>query len=352
MSESRPLTCRPADWVRSIVGRIFLAARLPEHIAGSITEAVVEAHLRGVETHGLRRVRPYVARIQSGAVVGNGEPIIQTNGAFLRIDGSNGVGHYIGSVAADAVATVASTAGIAIAAIRNSNHFGFAGFYATRIASHDQIGIVVSNGQVCVGPSGARKALFSNNPLAIAAPTGNGDAFMELDLAMSATSRANIVEAAHNESPIPAGWAQDTQGLPTIDAKAALAGSLLPISGSKGFGLLVALEALTGVLAGGAYADLVASKEGSPTTPEGTCHTMIAIDLAHSMSAEQYSERLCDMFARIAMLPMRAGAAQPRHPGKRRWRLRKDRLSNGVPIQLSDLEDIISLAHELKIEVP
>lgn len=350
--EGKAPIVRSPERIRNIVRQIFLKSGLPAHVADAITDVVIEAHLRGVETHGLRRVRPYVARIRAGGVDACAEPNVDGSGAFLRIDGRNGVGHYIGSVSAKAVSEAASKYGISIGVVRKSNHFGFAGYYATRIAANNQIGIVVSNGQVCVGPPGARKPLLSNNPLAIAAPMSRADRFMELDLATSVSSRANVVEAASKGSLLPEGWAQDDTGTQTRDPKEALQGSLLPFGGGKGFGLLVALEALTGVLSGGAYADLVASKEASPTAPEGTCYTLIAVDLAHSMPVSDFTERLDDFFERIASLPVGLESEPARYPGERRWRLRNERLANGIPLYPSDLEDISSLAAELGIETP
>jgi LDH2 family malate/lactate/ureidoglycolate dehydrogenase len=111
-----------------------------------------------------------------------------------------------------------------------------------------------------------------------------------LDLATSVTSRANVVEAARSGGLLPDGWAQDENGMPTRDPASALAGSLLAFGAEKGCGLLVALEALTGVLSGGAYADQVSSKEASPDAPEGTAHTMIAIDLEKAIGADLYDD--------------------------------------------------------------
>ena len=96
------------------------------------------------------------------------------------------------------------------------------------------------------------------------------------------------------------------QGHPTRDPTAALAGSLLAFGGNKGFALLVALEAMTGVLAGGAFADQVSSKEAAPSAPEGTAHTMIAIDLKKAIGRANYVQRLDDMLNRLCGLPTAA----------------------------------------------
>src|SRR5262249_60323683 len=128
--------------------------------------------------------------------------------------------------------------------VRNSNHFGFAGYYATLIAASKQLGIVTSNGQVCVAPEGAKKPLLSNNPLAIAAPLRSPDRFLELDLATSVTSRANIVEAAGSGALLPPGWAQDAGGKPTRSPGPALKGRLQAFRGGQGVAVLGALEGL------------------------------------------------------------------------------------------------------------
>jgi LDH2 family malate/lactate/ureidoglycolate dehydrogenase len=339
---------RSAVWLKRIVGATLRCAGAHTEAAEAMAAAITQAHLRGVETHGLRRLRPYVKRIQSGAVDGMARPTIDNRGSVLVIDGHNGVGYYVAAVAADGVSKVARESGVGIALVRNSNHFGFAGYFATLIAEQGQIGIVSSNGQVCVGPEGAAKPLFSNNPLAIAAPLYHDHAFLELDLATSVTSRANIVAAARAGSVLPEGCAQDAQGKPTRDPEAALAGSLLAFGGNKGFGLLVALEALTGVLAGGAYADQVSSKE-TASAPEGTAHMFIAIDLDKTIGRAKYVSRLDDMLARLHGLPVAPGVAPPRYPGERRWQLARERVRGGIPLAPGELVDLMALANELGI---
>jgi LDH2 family malate/lactate/ureidoglycolate dehydrogenase len=350
-ADSKPRPIKQAKWVERIVGDIACAAGARADAANIMASAITAAHLRGVETHGLRRLRPYIDRIRSGAVDGMAEPTIERHGSVLIIDGRNGIGHYVSAVAAGAVSDVACECGIAIALVRNSNHFGFAGYFATNIAARGQIGLVISNGQVCVGPEGATKPFLSNNPLAIAAPTVPGDAFLELDLATSVTSRANVVAAAKNGGLLPEGWAQDAQGRPTREPEAALAGSLMAFGGAKGFGLLVALEAITGVLAGGAYADQVASKESAGNTAEGTAHTLIAIDLAKAIGHAAYVQRLDEMLARLHALPVGPGFEPPRYPGERRGHLERERLVKGIPLAAHELADLQALANEFGVAV-
>ncbi|HSG94564.1 MAG TPA: Ldh family oxidoreductase, partial [Afifellaceae bacterium] len=171
-----------ADRLRDFVTGCLRSSGADEAAAAAMADHLVEAHLRGVETHGLRRLKPYIERIRAGGVDATAMPEINRSGSLLRIDGRNAIGHHVAAVAADAVAEVAGETGAAVALVRNSNHFGFAGYYATRIAARGMLAMVTSNGQVCLGPDGARRAILSNDPVAVAAPLSD-DSFFEFDMA-------------------------------------------------------------------------------------------------------------------------------------------------------------------------
>ena len=225
------------DRIRTIVRKLAEASGAGRSVAENFADALVEAHLRGLETHGIRRLKPYLNRMRMGSVDPAADPVIDQNGVLLMVDGKNGVGHHVAAVAADAASAKAREEGVGLAIIKNSNHFGFAGYYSVRIARNGQIGIAISNGQVCVAPMGGKRPVFSNNPISIAAPIGNNE-FFELDMATSVTSRAKIAQAAEAGGSISSGMALDAEGRVTLDPKEALAGSLLPFGGEKGFALL------------------------------------------------------------------------------------------------------------------
>ena len=341
---------RSASWLRSAIRATAMAAGVGPGAAEAMADVMTEAHLRGVETHGIRRLGPYVRRVRAGGVDPGARPRVEAHGPLLLVDGCNGVGHLVGTVTADVVAAAAARHGLAVAWARNSNHFGFAGYYATRIASHGHVALVSSNGQVCVAPPGSGVPVLSNDPLAIAAPMG-GDGFFELDMALSETSRARVVEAARRGKPIPRGWAVDRAGRPTCDPSEALAGALAPFGGPKGFALLLSVEMLTGVLGGGRYADQVVSKESSPDQGEGCVHLMLAIDVARVMPLEHFQERLQDMIRRFREVPT-AGGAPARYPGQRRWELRRRRLAEGVPLDPGEIQELEDLARALGADLP
>ena len=340
----------PAAWLKEAVRKVAATGGCSDLAAGHLADHITEAHLRGVETHGLGRLEPYLSRIAGGGVNGRATPVMKGNRGLLMVDGKNGVGHHVSALAADAVVKAAADYGVGVALVRNSNHFGFAGYYATRIAAQGQVGLAGSNGQVCLAPPGALRPIFSNNPLAVAAPVGK-DRYMEFDMATSVVSRAKIAEAATGGVFLPPGWALDKAGRDTRDASAALQGSLLPFGGQKGFALVFALEVLIGVLSGGAYADLVSSKEAEPGAPEKVSHFFLALDLRHSLGAEPFAQRMQDLIRRVVELPVGEGVAPLRYPGQRRWALRRERLRGGIPLEDKDYQNLIGLARRMGVKL-
>ena len=194
----------PAAWLKEAVQMMAAGGGCSDLAAEHLADHITEAHLRGVETHGLGRLEPYLSRIASGGVNGRATPVLKGDRGLLMVDGQNGVGHHVSVLAADAVVEAAAEYGVGMALVRNSNHFGFAGYYTTRIAARGQVGLAGSNGQVCLAPPGGLRPIFSNDPLAVAAPIGK-DEYMEFDMATSVVSRAKIAEAATKGALLPFG---------------------------------------------------------------------------------------------------------------------------------------------------
>lgn len=324
---------------------ILCAAGAASEAARDAARHIACAEASGVGTHGLRRLAPMVQRLRGGGIDGTAKPELSRSGAVISVDGRNGLGHHVARFAADAAIEAALDLGAGVALVRNSNHFGYAGYYAVHMAEQGMVGLVVSNGQVLVGPPGARRAIFSNDPVAVAAPMAEGSVF-EFDMATSVTSRARIAQAAEFGRSIDPGLALDADGQPTTDAVAALKGLLLPMGGTKGFGFIAALEVLTGVLPGGAYADLVTSKEAATDRPEGTSHFLMAISAEAAGGLETFRARISDLADRLAALPMAEGTPPPRLPGARRAALRAKAAREGVSLSASEWSTLRRLAAE------
>jgi LDH2 family malate/lactate/ureidoglycolate dehydrogenase len=200
-----------------------------------------------------------VALVEAGVMDAAARPTIERQrAAVARFDAGNSWGHHAGRVAVDWAIDKAGDTGTAMALVRNSNHYGIAGWYALRAAAAGMIGVAMTNSSPLVAPTRALRPLLGTNPIAIAAPAGAWGTFC-LDMATSTVPRGRIEVAARRGECLPVGWAIGPDGHPASTPEAALAGALLPLggleatAGYKGYGLSLAVDVLTGVLSGAAF---------------------------------------------------------------------------------------------------
>jgi LDH2 family malate/lactate/ureidoglycolate dehydrogenase len=317
----------------------------PDH-AAQVADCLVAADLCGVHTHGVARLPVYAKRLRAGVV--NPRPALRIEsgrGGAGIVDGDNGPGPVAASAAADEAVRRARDLGVAWIGVRRSNHFGFASFYCERIARAGMIGLSSSSGEPSVAPWGGTRAFFANNPFALAAPTSQHP--LVVDMATSVTARGRILLARQTGQPIPEGWAVDAQGRPTTDAAAALAGSVLPMAGAKGYALIVALEVLCGVLTGGAFAPHVRS-QSDMSEAAGVGHFICAIDPAAYMPLAEFISRIDSMLQELRDAPA-AADSEILAPGDRRQAVREANLARGVPLPQKVIEELSALARELAV---
>jgi len=315
----------------------------PEH-AHETAACLVNANLEGVDTHGVARLGVYARRVKAGTI--NATPklsLVAGRGGLAVMEGDNGLGPVVGQAAMRHAIALAAEFGIGWVLARNSNHYAHAGYYAALAAEAGMVGLSASSGEPVVAPWGGTKAFFTNNPLAIAAPT-QGEPVV-IDLATSVAARGQILLAARTGRDIPSGWAVDAEGVPTTDPAAALAGSVLPMAGAKGYALILGLEILTGILAGGAFAPDVGSQHGSGGAA-GIGQFFAAIDPTAILGPHVFTSRMAQMSEKLAQAPTRAGA-EIRLPGARRSATAHQRAAQGIPLPPEILTELDILATDL-----
>jgi L-2-hydroxycarboxylate dehydrogenase (NAD+) len=232
----------------------------PEH-ARVVADVLVAADLRGIESHGIARLDSYyVGRIRSGHL----EPkpnyeIVRETETTVLYDAGNGLGHPVGKMAMEKVIEKAKKHGSAFGAVRNSNHFGIAGYYAMMALEHDMIGMASTNSVKYGAPTFGKDVLLGTNPLAFAIPAGEEPDFV-LDFATTTVPKGKLEVYKRKNKPLLDGWAIDANGNMTHDPDEALRGALLPLGGygtdgggHKGYGLGLLVDILCGVLSGGAF---------------------------------------------------------------------------------------------------
>ena len=318
------------------VDRILTRAGVPESHAALQRDLLLDAEMRGIASHGLLRLPRIVERIANGVAnsTTRGRHDWRAPG-FLHVDGERGLGPVVAQAAIDALLDRASTQGVALAAIANSNHIGMLGFYADRVAEAGRCLIAVSTSEALVHPWGGRRAMIGTNPVAIGLPTGDGPFMM--DTATSIVSMGEVHDHANRGVPIPLGWALDGQGDPTTDAAAARDGAIAPFGQAKGYALGLAFELLVTSLAGAAIGRDVKGTLDS-TEPASKADLFIVIDQALSPVAG-----FLDLLRAEAPA---AGFGGVRIPGERGRELRRRAMADGVPVADVTWNKLCELAGE------
>ena len=253
-----PIDARALDaaalqqWTAAIVERIGT----PPDIAADVAEVLLSSDRRGIASHGTARLPQYAALVEAGVMDPAARPTIERDRpALVLLDAHNGWGQHASRVASTSPSSGRWSFGSSTVVLRNSNHYGIAGWYALRAARQGLIGVSMTNSSPLVAPTRSRIPMLGTNPIAIAAPAGRYDAFC-LDMATSTVPRGRIEVAARRGWSLPVGWAIDVDGNPATTPEAALAGALHPLGGAeetggyKGYGLALVVDMLTGILGG------------------------------------------------------------------------------------------------------
>ena len=226
-----------------------------------VADVLAAADLRGIESHGIARLESYyVGRIRSGHLKPRPNyAVVRETPTSIVYDADNGLGHPVSKMAMEAVIAKAREFGSAFGAVRNSNHYGIAGYYAMMALEHDMIGMSSTNSVKYAAATFGREVVLGTNPFAFAVPAGNEPAFV-LDFATTTVPKGKLEVMKRKQKKLEPGWAIDADGNMTYDPDEALRGALLPLGGfgtegggHKGFGMGLLADILCGVLSGGCF---------------------------------------------------------------------------------------------------
>lgn len=229
----------------------FTAAGMPAEEAEIIACSLVAADQRGVQTHGVVCVPRYLSLIRQGKMRAKAAyETVRDNGVIAVWDGRRSSGQVLGHWAMLEAARKAKAHGIGLVAVRHSNHFGAAAYYAQLAAARGMIGIAMSTGSSTMAPWGGADRLIGNNPVAVAVPAARHPDIV-LDMAMSNVAFGKISNLKKaGEKAIPAGWAYDADGVETTDIDRVE--TVIPMGAHKGFGMALIVDIVSGLLFGGA----------------------------------------------------------------------------------------------------
>ncbi|MEQ1898431.1 MAG: Ldh family oxidoreductase [Vicinamibacterales bacterium] len=330
------------DDARRLALDILRGAGVPDGHADTQASLFLEAELRGRPSHGLLRLARVVERIRNGVT----NPL--TKGAhrwrgdsLLLVDGEMGLGPVVAFEALSHLTTRARSTGVAMAAIRNNNHLGMMGWYAEHVAGAGQVFIGFTTSEALVHPWGGRRALLGTNPIAIGVPANPRP--LVVDVAAGVVSMGQIHDYAHRGQPIPAHWALDRDGNPTTDAVAAKDGAIAPFGNAKGYALGLGIEALVTCLAGAAFGrDVAGTLDSDRACNKGDLFCVIDAGLGDATIAQ-----VTAYLDEVRACPPGEGVERVLVPGDRAWRVREERLRDGLPVADEVWGRLTRLAREL-----
>lgn len=337
--------------LREIATRIGVAAGVPQGDSEILAAALVDADLHGSSTHGLSRLGIYIKRIELGQIDPQAElKIDQHRPTALVVDAGNGLGQVQAVKTLDRLTPLAREFGLAAATIRRSQHFGALSYYCNRAAEQDMILLATTNCEPAMSPTGGFDAFFGTNPIAASFPTGKGWP-VKIDLATSIVARGNIIAANRENRPIPEGWALDSDGNPTTDASAALAGTVLTMAGHKGYALALMVEVLSGVLSGAAIGSEIGSMYKDLDRPQNVGHFFCLIDIAAFADPALFKERLDRTIERLQSSRRRPGVEEILIPGERSARSADANRKNGIPLNPATARELAELSEKFGVEM-
>jgi len=314
------------------VQELFRSLGLSEEDTQFASDVILYPQLCGLDSHGLCTMPLYVTGLLDKTIKSLPNVTIKNQKVCtLLIDADNGLGLSESKKAMLSVMNLAKTYGLGAAAVRNSSHFGSAGYYADLAARQGLIGLAFSNAAPAIAPTGGLTQLLGTNPIGAGVPIGNREP-MVLDMATSVVARSRIRQIlSSGQSCIPEGWALDSDGKPTTNAELAISGSVLPIGGAKGYGLSLLIEFLCSALAD-TEAGFSITYENVVKRPSGISHFFLAIDPNGFAGLEKFIQRSDYIASTIEESKCIKGEELPRIPGSRGHAKKIERLDTGIPI--------------------
>ena len=327
--------------------------------ADTITDVLLTADLYGIESHGMQRMVRYHKGLEKGTIHRDAKPeIVFETPVSAVIDGHSGMGQLVGVYAMQKAIEKAKTSGVGIVTVRESNHYGIAGYYAKMASDAGMIGFSCTNSEAIMVPTFGRKAMLGSNPIAIAMPT-EPYPFL-FDSSTTVVTRGKLEIYNKMDKPLPEGWALDENGAPSQEAPRVLAnivgktgGGIVPLGGAsettgshKGYGYGMITEIFSSILSLG-----VTSSECC-TFPDktGICHGFAAIDLKVFGDADAIRTHFSDFLRELRESPKAEGAERIYTHGEKEVEAERDRRENGIQVNDGTMVELADLCEYLGME--
>jgi LDH2 family malate/lactate/ureidoglycolate dehydrogenase len=335
------------DRLKKIAADILRQLGASAEEATLVSESLVRADMRGIDTHGVHFLSLLASRVDNRMIqIPTHLRIMIDEAATALIDGGNGLGQVAANRAMKMCVQKARQFGVGMVLVRNTNHIGILAFYTSMAAEEGMVGMVMSNSAPSMPPWGGAEPFFGTNPLSIAIP-GTSEGPVILDMSSSVVARGKIRLAQRAKDSIPLGWALDETGKPTTDPVAALKGTLLPIGGPKGYGLALMIDVLAGLLSGSQYGPNVKTFH-EPLGPTGVGVFFVAIDVERFMPLHQFRDLMTSYVGSIKKIKKAKDVLRIYLPGEIELEKEKKSLAEGIELSDSVVGNLNQLLEKVK----
>ena len=351
----------PPEQLLEFTTRVFRHVGVPEDDARTAATVLQAADLRGIDSHGVARLRSYFDMLKLGRI--DPKPnitIVRESPSTATVDGGNGLGLVVGPKANAIAMEKARMVGSGWVTVRNTNHYGIAGYYVLEALKRDLIGWSMTNTTKFVAPLWGAERMLGTNPIAIAFP-GLEEPPIVIDMATSAVAYGKIEIAQRARKPIPLGWAVDRNGAPTTDPNAMIdGGAQLPLGsdrergGHKGYGLALMVDVLSAVLSGanwGPFTPPFALQQEMParSVGKGIGHFFGALRIDAFIEKDEFKRQIDDFIRTLRKTRPAPGTAGPLIPGDPEREAETIRLRDGIPLVTSVVEELRDISQQTRI---
>jgi LDH2 family malate/lactate/ureidoglycolate dehydrogenase len=355
----------PLPALKTFMTDVFRGLGVPPDDAELCADNLCTADRLGIDSHGINRLKLiYFDRIRQGIQ----EPvtkfeIVREGPTTAVIDGHNGMGHVIGYKAMSMAIEKAKKFGLGMTVVRNSTHYGIAGYYPLMAAHHDQIGITGTNARPSIAPTFGTENMLGTNPLTFGMPSDEPFPFL-LDCATSITQRGKIEVYAKNGKSCPPGWVTTRDGGTMTDSAEILqaltkdTAALLPIGGPgedmagyKGYGYATVVEILSAALQNGAFLKALSGIDNQGKKgPYRLGHFFMAIDITAFIDPSEFKRITGDILRSLRASRKAPGQERIYTAGEKEYLTSLDRTANGVPVNEELQGEIRAMVKELGLK--
>lgn len=328
--------------------------------AAKITDVLILADLYGIESHGTQRLIRYYKAIMNNSIHVKAKPeIVFQTPISAVIDGNAGMGQLISEYAMKLALEKAEKCGVGIVTVRNSNHFGIAGYYAKMAADKGYLGMTTTNSESIMVHTYSKQPILGSNPIALAMPA-EPYPFL-FDAATTVVPRGKLEVYNKKEKELYDGWTVDENGRECKNAQHVLdciiakqGGGILPLGGAteetgshKGYGYGMICEIFSAILSGGATSNHHVRK---PNQGAGSAHSFIAISLDLFGDAEEIKKNMSVFLEELRNAPKADGCDRIYTHGEKEILNYNDRIKNGIEVNINTIKEMEEISRELGID--